>query len=108
MFMLWLGGPLWLFKAYKIYYALFKLAEKSHLGDCRMYIHCTCLYTRRQVIYILVHIYIYKYQEKEVENETRGFFENSLVTRKLFDSLRKIKHSNFNHNSMQYLFKYSS
>lgn len=44
-------------------------------------------YSRRQVIYILVHIYI------EVENETRGFFENSLVTRKLFDSLRKIKHS---------------
>lgn len=60
-------------------------------------------YSRRQVIYILVHIYI-----QEVENETRGFFENSLVTRKLFDSLRKIKHSNFNHNSMQYLFKYSS
>lgn len=62
----------------------------------------------KSFIFWYIYIYIYKYQEKEVENETRGFFENSLVTRKLFDSLRKIKHSNCNHNSMQYLFKYSS
>lgn len=37
-----LGSMLWFFKAYKIYYALFKLTEKTHKGNLsacyRMYI----------------------------------------------------------------------
>lgn len=111
---------LWFFKAYRIYYALFKLTEKPHLGNLsacyRMYIlytntikiviiaashlntqhTCTSIHSTKVLkklsketshkIYIPA--YYIQVPRKKNGSETRGFYENSLITRKFFESLR--------------------